>query len=604
MKKLFVLTVALLSVVMQAEAGQIDEQQAREKAKSFMEKRPLTRGVRTLQRVFVPLATASAMESVNDAPLYIFNFDGGGYVVVSGDDRTAEILAFSEHGHIDAAKMPINMKHWLDGYVKKIQKLPAHVQPQQRALTRTQKAPLEPKLKTAWGQDWPYNIHAPELLVRYMDMEQKVNAATGCVATSMAQLLNYYRYPNATLTGVQSYQGIAGVPVMLDGDESPRDTVQVAWTTEAMQKGAVIDWVNITDTYGENSTETQVEAVSRLMQYCGLAAHMQYGMESSARTDSLVYALYETFGYKDVYLIHQWNYDAQGWADALYDVIAQEGPLLFGGDCPDGSGGHQFILDGYKNVDGNDYFYANWGWDGDDDGYVALDVMRPGWLFDDYGNEIGFTESQLATPGMGPNGKGIAATDMRWYCDYILTGYDDMVYERQKESDGFEVEYAFYFSNYDFPHVTFIPALGIYQNGVLVSGMTFMNESGYDLPLWHYLTFESSDEYPTMPIGSGLGDGVYQIKMLCSVAGAEWNSLDWKTCRDGEDINLVTMTIKGNKATFVYASDPEPPSGIKAVSNQTEMQQGDWHSLSGIRLNGAPSAKGIYIHNGRKVVIK
>ena len=100
MKKLFVLTVALLSVVMQAEAGQIDEQQAREKAKSFMEKRPLTRGVRTLQRVFVSLATASAMESVNDAPLYIFNFDGGGYVVVSGDDRTAEILAFSEHGHI------------------------------------------------------------------------------------------------------------------------------------------------------------------------------------------------------------------------------------------------------------------------------------------------------------------------------------------------------------------------------------------------------------------------------------------------------------------------------------------------------------------------
>ena len=91
-------------------------------------------------------------------------------------------------------------------------------------------------------------------------------------------------------------------------------------------------------------------------------------------------------------------------------------------------------------MDGNDYFYANWGWDGDDDGYVALDVMRPGWLFDDYGNEIGFTESQLATPGMGPNGKGIAATDMRWYCDYILTGYDDMVYERQKESDGFEVE--------------------------------------------------------------------------------------------------------------------------------------------------------------------
>ena len=597
MKKLFVLASLLLASVLIAEAGQVNEQQAREKAKTFMTRKSLTRGVSVMQRVFVPQNTPNAMVSLNDAPLYLFNLDGGGYVIVSGDDRTTDILGFSERGHIDANKMPSNMKHWLDGYVKKIQKLPANAIPQQRATTRTAKADLLPKLKTAWGQDWPYNLHAPELDVEYKGEKQTVNAATGCIATAMAQLLNYYRYPDATLKGADKYSGVADVPVRME--EGPIDTVQVAWETEAMLAGTTIDWANITDVYNRNSTDAQIEAVSRLMQWCGLAANMQYGLESMARTDSLAYALYETFGYEDVYLVYQRNYDAQGWIDVLYDLIAQEGPLLFGGDCPDDNGGHQFILDGYTNIDDTDYFHVNWGWDGEDDGYVTLDVMRPSWLIDDDGNEIGFTESQVATPGMGPNGKGIEATDKRWYCDLIVVGYDDVVYERLNKNEGFEVDYAFYFSNYDFPHTAFMSGLGIYKDDQLVSGMAIYD--GYDLPLWYYIPVdpEIDTSLPlTISIGEGLGDGVYQIKMLCCVDGED----NWVPCRDGEDVNLVTMTIENNKATFSYGA---PPTGIKSVvNNQAEAQKGHWHNLSGVRLNDTPSAKGIYINNGKKVQIK
>ena len=590
------LAVVLLASVLIAEAGQVNEQQAREKAKMFMTKRSLTRGVSALQRVYMPQNTPSAMASVNEAPLYLFNLDGGGYVVVSGDDRTTEILAFSEKGHIDANKMPLNMKNWLHGYVKKIQKLPANAVLQQRATTRTAKADLQPKLKTTWGQDWPYNLHTPELFVKWDGNEATVNAATGCIATAMAQLLNYYRYPDATLKGAESYSGVADVPVGFS--DVSEDTVQVAWETEAMLAGTPIDWANITDTYTQASTDAQIEAVSRLMQWCGLAASMQYGMESSARTDSLTYALYETFGYEDVYLLHQRNYDAQGWIDVLYDVIAQEGPLLFGGDCPDDNGAHQFILDGYRNVDGTDYFYVNWGWDGEDDGYIALDVMRPNWIFDDDGNEIGFTEAQVATPGMGPNGKGVEATDKRWYCDFILVGYDDVVYERMSENEGFDVDYAFYFSNYDFPHTAFMSGLGIYKDDQLVSGMAIYD--GYDLPLWYCIPVDPEDtSLPlTISIGEGLGDGVYQVKMLCCVDGED----NWVPCRDGDDVNLVTMTIESNKATFKYGTQP---TGIKSVVNsQADVQKAHWHNLSGMRLNGTPSTKGIYINNGKKLVIK
>jgi hypothetical protein len=38
-------------------------------------------------------------------------------------------------------------------------------------------------------------------------------------------------------------------------------------------------------------------------------------------------------------------------------------------------------------------------------------------------------------------------------------------------------------------------------------------------------------------------------------------------------------------------------------TNDTNVNS-DWYSLDGSRLNGKPTTKGIYIHNGNKVVIK
>ena len=40
------------------------------------------------------------------------------------------------------------------------------------------------------------------------------------------------------------------------------------------------------------------------------------------------------------------------------------------------------------------------------------------------------------------------------------------------------------------------------------------------------------------------------------------------------------------------------------VNGQSSMANGEWYTLSGVRLNGKPSAKGIYIHNGKKTAIQ
>ena len=46
-------------------------------------------------------------------------------------------------------------------------------------------------------------------------------------------------------------------------------------------------------------------------------------------------------------------------------------------------------------------------------------------------------------------------------------------------------------------------------------------------------------------------------------------------------------------------------TGIDSLDlTDSTAQTGIWYSLSGLRLNGKPSAPGIYINNGKKIVIK
>ena len=116
------MTVMALAIVVGARAGQVGEKQARQKASAFMTGQATTRGEISMTRVYLPLQTKSTIWSVTDAPIYVFNYDGGGYVIVSGDDRTADILGFSENGHIDADRLPVNMRNWLQGYATKIER--------------------------------------------------------------------------------------------------------------------------------------------------------------------------------------------------------------------------------------------------------------------------------------------------------------------------------------------------------------------------------------------------------------------------------------------------------------------------------------------------
>ena len=593
----------VLSAVNSAKAGNVGEQQARQKAAAFMTGKATTRGATSLTRVYLPLQTKSAAWSVVDAPIYVYNLEGGGYVIVSGDDRTADILGFSEKGALDADRLPANMKSWLQSYVRKIESIPVSAMPRRKASTRggSTKESIATKLKTEWGQDYPYNLHTPKLEIKWHKRDTTINAATGCVATAMSMILNYYRYPSKVLIALPSFEGTCDVPVV-DKDTDEQDTVKnVKWKTEDIAANTPIDWNNIKDKYNKRSEDAGIEAVSKLMMYCGSAVGMQYGFESSADNASMMKGLKEVFGYQDVYMLNDFEYDDEGWVDAIYTEMSQAGPVMFGGQTPTQSG-HQFVLDGYQSKEGKDYFWVNWGWDGEDNGYMLLSVMEPGWIINDEGESEGFTEIQDMVCGLGFDGKGFTKVPNNLFYAYEFElGEDGKQYSRSSESEPFQItEYYVEFGNIHVVEQTLQCAVGIYDaSNKMVARTNMSDKDGMKIEFMYYSYVEPSETKAdnTFPIGKGLSDGVYTLKLIC----AEPNTENWESMQGADDLT-VKMTVSGNKCSFKYNGGS---TAIHKVTAETPaIMDNAWYSLSGVRFDIKPTAKGVYIHQGRKVVVK
>ena len=58
----------------------------------------------------------------------------------------------------------------------------------------------------------------------------------------------------------------------------------------------------------------------------------------------------------------------------------------------------------------------------------------------------------------------------------------------------------------------------------------------------------------------------------------------------------------GAKAKIIFDLGDGEATGIKSFGNSPKANS--WYTINGVKLNSAPAAKGVYIHNGRKVVIK
>lgn len=364
---LLLMVIGILVSIQTVQANPITRQQALQHAQEFLQQRGVNLQQAPLQHV--PSLKADE-EAAANAPYYVFNIgDDNGFVIASGDDCAFEVLGYSDKGHFDADNIPDGMKFMLDFYAEQIglgSKTPKAGKPK----TATSYPAVDAMLTTKWDQYEPYNDNCP------IDKSTGKRCVTGCVATALAQVMYYHRNTSTrevvkTIPAYYLYGGqrIDGIP-----------------------KGAPIDWDNMLDSYDDQATDAQRQAVANLMLYCGTSVGMEYGPNSSGASDLyVVSAMINYFDYNDdMKLEKRSHYSNEDWETMVYEELGQGHPIFYCG------GSHAYVVDGH---DGNGFVHINWGWSGWNDDYFRLTATYAGEQ-----TMGGYAAVQTAIFGAVPNG--------------------------------------------------------------------------------------------------------------------------------------------------------------------------------------------------------
>lgn len=294
------------------------------------------------------MATASISKVKVGDNYNIYEAEGRGFVVISNDDYFNAVLGQSDSEYYGEF-MPDAFKWWLNA----INESMTYSKYNTMSMAKSYEVdPIAPLIKSAWGQGYPFNKYCPQV--------DGTTAPTGCVATAMAQIMNYYEYPEQG-TGYQTYTVKDNRGIVSTKFYSIRNTY---------------DWANMLDFYPFVYTDEQADAVSKLMMDCGASVKMTYASAGSgAMLDDAARAFITNFGYNSLtmsFLLRDYYADDE-WHYLLYEELSNGRPILYGGADPL-LGGHAFIFDG---MDKDGKVHVNWGWNGAGDGYFDFNNLNP-----------------------------------------------------------------------------------------------------------------------------------------------------------------------------------------------------------------------------------
>ena len=360
-------------------------------------------------------------------PYYIFNFnDSTGYAIVGGDDRMPAIVGYSDKGTLNPDNLPVNLKSFLAAYKATVESVEegdtAAVKNVKAAMKREAGSytPIAPLLGgIEWSQNAPFNNLCPKY-------DGKHNAVTGCVATAMAQIMRYWKYPSSLLEGIPAYV-------------SHRYNIPI----DSIPNGIGYDWDNMPEKDNGDFTNNQAFAVATLMQHIGASVKMDYGPGSYASDEDVIPALTHYFGYdKDIIKkLDRTNFEWEDWNKILQDELGKKRPMYYSGYTF--FEGHAFVCDG---MDSDGYYHINWGW-GADNGYFDITILSPG------DNFIRYNRGNIAILGIVPNNaqdKQPSCAFDRLYVSNSGVSFDETY--RENSTDPF---YGSYISSSVYPKKTF-----------------------------------------------------------------------------------------------------------------------------------------------------
>lgn len=450
---------------------------------------------------------------------YVFdNSNGNGFTIVSADDVAAPVLGYSDKGTFDAENIPTNMKAFLADYEAEISwAIENGISTYSTITPAATKAAIAPLVTTLWDQGAPYNILCPS--------DSYGQCYTGCVATAMAQIMNYHEWPKKGV-GSNSY---------IPSEVGETQTANFGETT--------YDWANMLDSYTGNETDAQKNAVATLMYHCGVGAFMEYSSYASGASSSdAMLALINYFDYdKSISYYVRNNYHIADWENMIYDNLAKVGPVYY--DGANGEGGHAFVCDGYK--DG--YFHINWGWSGLSNGYFRLSALNPN-VQGAGGTSSGYNIDQGILLNIKPNVGGEAQPNIVCSGNFAASPKNT-----QKKSSSTIKFSADFFINYSSFALTVTP------------GLKMVSDTGTTT----YIEATSSVNCRLASLGYLYGYTKYDILStkfatigtFTATPAYKYNDKWYDVPTGINNINYLTIAVT---ATTVKISSPTPTSGLKA----------------------------------------
>lgn len=341
-----------------------------------------------IARKYIKLPTKKATRGVSkqsgysqNAPYYIYNdAQNKGFVIVSGTTEMGEILAYSNENGLDTTNLHPGLAQLLNSYKMAFKAINTNnaveTEAKKGAFFAKTVAPL---LKTTWSQDAPYNA-----LLGYN--------YTGCVATTISQVLKYHEWP---------MQGMGNVSYVNTSDNR---------TLSGNLNLSQYDWANMLPNYDApvQATQAQRNAVAKLMKDVGLASGMQYHPGFAVATNQGAFdAFVKHFDYQAT-CVYQSTEGPSVFADLLRQELVDGFPFYFYGATKDYKGAHAWVVDGF---DDKGFFHMNFGWNGQSNGYYslsALNLSQSGKEFN--GAKLAFSRAFMAIFAH-PNKTGVKRID-------------------------------------------------------------------------------------------------------------------------------------------------------------------------------------------------
>lgn len=506
-----------------------------QQAKAIAEKQAALLGVTIDQKAMTKARKQGDKGEMNlsQESYYVFpNANSKGFTIVSGDDRLPEIVGYSSQGSYDENNLPEGFVSFMKAYqnlynkvnlgdaeaLKNLAEIKAWRNKKNASAASTSAvAPLLGNIE--WDQTSPYNNMCP----KYDSVHV---AATGCVATAMAQVMAYYKYPKQLKADIPGYVNRwNGIPM-----EIPTIT----------REEGIYDWDNMLPKYNKeaNATQQQKDAVAKLMYHCGAAVRMSYGPESGAAVSSSKLAKY--FGYDaDLMMdLSRSSFTLDKWMQIIDAELAAGRPVLYGGQSSEN--GHQFICDG---KDENGLYHINWGWSGNQNAYFDLSILNPEKGGTGSGSAAdGFNRYCTMTIGIAPdNGvvdaplAQIPSISVLYEADYVVITKGT----RKSKSDKFEFT----------QQVTFVNQVKQAFKGFLGLGILQKDGSYKLVSDKKYVSFDGKREDgmmssldPKLTVNEAFEVGKTPVYAIYSTDGKTWEKADY---------------MNGNAPLVVKATDYE-----------------------------------------------